>query len=150
VNVDKEVATGNVRQSNREAVKQPARPRTVITALLIPVGPTRDGGAVKKVVLPENASVVNFKLALITEDGNRNYQATLQTDDGRNIRTWTGLTSTRSNSAEVVSIRAPVNLFDQQSYNIMLKAVDASGIIRDINKYSFEVVKQPLRADRVR
>jgi hypothetical protein len=140
-NGNKNASTGNERPSNREGANPPSRRQKPVFALLIPGGLVRAGGSVKKVTLSANASVVNFKLALIAEADNRIYQATLQTADGKSIKTWTNLKSAASKWGAVVSIRAPANLFDQQSYSMVLRVLNNSGNARDVNSYPFQIIK---------
>jgi hypothetical protein len=148
-NVSRRTPSGNDRQTNREAIK-PQPPRQKITyALLIPYGVTRDEGGLDKVELSGDTRIVNFQLALINKDNGGSYQVTLQTDDGKTIRTLTGLKSTVSKAGEIVSISMPASLFDQQNYSMSLKALNASGSTRDIGKYSFRILKRPPRAQRL-
>lgn len=138
-NGNEPVSAGNDSRSRRKSEKSSARREKSIFALLLPVGPVRGEGSEKKVVLPAGARVVHLQLALIGEDKGRSYEVTLRADDGRNIKTWTGLRSTRSKSGRVISIKVPAGLLNQRNYSVALRDITFSGEARNISTYHFQV-----------
>jgi hypothetical protein len=129
---------GPVRAST-PPVRQP--PTQVYSFLLLPVGPVREGGDVNKIDLPANAGVANLQLPLIEDTTHLSYQATLSTQDGRSLQTWTGLKPTTAESGKIVSIRVPAALLRQGKYQVKLSGVTAAGDVREISTYSFQVAK---------
>lgn len=135
------VPAGNSSGPRRGGEKTSAGRENNVFALLLPVGPVRGGGDVKKVTLHGSGGVVYLQLALIAEDGARSYEATLRADEGGDIKTWTGLTATRSKLGRLVSVRVPADILNQRNYSVALRGVAASGEVRDISTYPFQVQK---------
>lgn len=132
---------GNSSRPQRESEKTSARRENKVFALLLPVGPVRGEGTVKKVVLPSDARILHLQLALIGENDVRSYEATLRADDGGDIKTWAGLRAIRLKSGRVVSIMVPAGLLDRGDYSVALRGIASSSEVRDIGTYSFRVQK---------
>jgi hypothetical protein len=108
--------------------------------LLLPGGAVRGEGETKRISFPSRIHYVILNLPLDDANNYRGYQAELQSA-GNTIHTWTGLKSTVAESGKirVVALKVPTNLLGQQSYQIKLAGLTASGQPQDIATYSFQV-----------
>ena len=113
----------------------------VYAILLPPSGQVRGGGDAYKVTLPARSTFVDLQLPLIEEGGRRSYQATLETDEGKRIKTWTGLTAVESKHGQSVVVRVTQKLLGQQTYRINLKGASPDGTLQIVNTFRFQVAK---------
>lgn len=116
-------------------------PPHVYAVLLPPSAQVRGGGEAYKVRLPARGTFVDFQLPLIEDSGRRIYQATLETDEGGRVKTWTGLTPSKSKHGLAVVVRAPQRLLRQQTYRIILKGASADGDLQIVNTFRFRVAQ---------
>jgi hypothetical protein len=120
--------------------KQPASP--IFSLNLFPTASVRGGGDVKILRLPSGSSIARLQLTLFDERPYRSYQASLQTDEGKRIRSWTILSATVSKAGKEIQINVPGRLLDgQQRYRVMVRGIARGGKIGDFVNYYFEVEK---------
>lgn len=131
-------------QAGRQRVPSPPTRQTatqVATFLLLPGGAVRGEGQARGVSLSSDVRTVVLKLPLADGDQYRSYRTTIQT--GGRPHSWAKLKSeVDAEFGRVVSVRAPVGLFRQQSYRIELSGVADDGQIRKLRSYTFQVEKK--------
>lgn len=125
-------------------VKPPKPPRQtpsrVYSFLILPLGQVRDGGDENdnEVSLPADAGVVNLRIPLIAVSGRGRYRVTLQTDAGRNIKSWTNLKPAKGKMGRTLSVKVPASTLTQQNYRLKLAA--ANGVT--VSTLHFKVTRQ--------
>lgn len=138
--VPKEVATSRKQKENQP--KPPVSDQThapVYSFVLIPVGPVRGESNVTSVKLPSASGIARLQLPLIEDGSYRSYQATLQRDDGKTIRSWTNLGVRVLGFGRAIQISIPAGLLERQQYRILLRGISSDGKVRDISDYYFQV-----------
>jgi anti-sigma factor RsiW len=158
----REVARATPEQNNREqivrptpagnangdtakdgGVRTPKPPRQthprVYSFLILPLGQVRDdgGGQQNEVNLPADAGVVKLRIPLMANPGRRRYRVTLQTDAGRNIKSWTNLKPAKGKAGRTVNVNVPASTLTQQKYRLELAA--ATGVT--ISTFHFKVTR---------
>ena len=116
-------------------------PAPVYVSLLLPTGTVRGEGKVKELKNLPSKGIAHLQLALITETEYQHYQAMLQTEGDKTIRSWNGLKATTGEAGKIVSVRIPVKLLRQQTYRLLLKGVASDSTVTEISAYRFQVIK---------
>jgi hypothetical protein len=145
----REVAAVRDRQEGRSHTRLSPAPVYVLT--LLPSSTVRgegEEGTSNEVQLPPKAGVLDLRIPLLGVSVHPRYRATLQTEDGRDIKTWPPLKSTGAGSRKVVSAKISTKLLRQSTYRLILSGVSSSGTPRVINIYRFQVVRQSPRGNK--
>jgi hypothetical protein len=117
-------------------------PTRVVAFLLLPGGSVRGGGASNNVEVSSDVGTVILRLPLAGRDEYDSYRATLQTG-GRTTRTWAGLKpETDAEFGQVVPLQVPASLLRQQSYQIKLSGITATGQTRNLTSHTFQVERK--------
>ena len=109
-------------------------------AVTLTPGAVRDAGEMKRVVIPDNADVVQLRLELATDEY-PSYRAMLLTDDGREIFTGDRLKAEMAGNVKIVALSFPAKLLARSDYQVKLSGTSASGNQEDIGRYYFRIVK---------
>ena len=109
-------------------------------AVTLTPGAVRDAGEMKRVVIPDNADVVQLRLELAADEY-PSYRAMLLTDDGREVFTGDRLKAETAGSVKVVALSFPAKLIARSDYQVKLSGVNAGGNQEDIGRYYFRIVK---------
>lgn len=123
-------------QQNKPTV--PRHPPTpVYSFLLTPGGPVRANGAVTPV--PKKSGTIELQLPLTGTTTYRSYEASLETENGKPIQTWT-VKPTRIISGNGVRVSVSSNQLEvSQRYRIVLKGIVANRNLQPVDEYYFVV-----------
>lgn len=116
-------------------------PARVYSFLILPLGQVRGEGETNEIKPPADAGVLNLQIPLIEEAGYRRYRVALQTDAGREIKTWGNLKSAEGEAGQTVSVAVPAKSLGQQKYRLVLSGVPDGGEPRVISTLYFKVTK---------
>lgn len=103
-------------------------------------GAVRQGGGIKRIAPPADASVVRLGLELPAAD-HRSYQAVLKTDDGRVLMTRDDLQARAAGGGPSVTFDVPAELLTRGDYRVGLRGLTAPGAFEDVANYSFRVAR---------
>lgn len=126
-------------ENKNRATPSPPKQETspVYAVLLLPLGSTRS--AVQSLTLPSSGANVPVGLVL-SETSYNSYDATLQSDDGNVLNSWSTLRVRRLKSVSGLVINIPVALLKpQQLYRIVVQGRAADGTMHNVRRYEFQV-----------
>src|SRR5215213_145929 len=130
---------------NRDGgVRTPKPPRRhapvrLYSFLILPLGQVRgDGQQGNEVRLPTDAGTVKLRIPLIAAPGRGRYRVTLQTDEGKDIKSWTNLKPARGKTGRTVSVNVPASTLTRRSYRLVLAAQTGDAI----STLHFKVTRQ--------
>jgi hypothetical protein len=109
-------------------------------AVTLTPGAVRDAGEMKRVVIPDDADVVQLRLEMVADEY-PTYHAVLQTDDGREIFTGDRLKTEMAGNIKVVALSFPAKLLARSDYQVKLSGTNASGNQEVVGRYYFRLVK---------
>jgi len=122
------------RRAAQQESKTHSQPSFV--SLLLTAGLVRDSGAdTPRLVIPEGIEKVRLQLK-IKEGGYPRYRASVETADGRNIRTLQNLRPSPSN---IFTIQLPSRILTSGEYVLALSGVDVNGESDSLSKTLFHV-----------
>ncbi len=98
----------------------------------------RDISKATKIEIPLGARQIKLKLYL-DGDSPTVYQASLQTDTGKDVRQWQNLIARRRSGVPSVSIMIPTGLLGMDNYQIRLKA--GANYTSEVGRYYFQIVQ---------
>jgi hypothetical protein len=91
-----------------------------------------------RIEIPKGAWQIKLKLYL-DSDSPKPYQASLQTDAGKDIRRWQNLIARRRSGVPGISITIPAELLSTGSYQIRLRA--SAGDTSEVGRYYFQIIQ---------
>jgi len=109
-----------------------------LLAVVLTPGGTRDGGEVKRFVLPPDVGSVQFALQLPGESY-KSYSARLETAEGQIIETRENLVPEVVDGKKVISIQLPAQALYRADFQIKLVGVTAEGQKEPIGNYPFRI-----------
>lgn len=125
------------RDNDNKAPQTPHRQTAPAYAMLAPGGLTRSGGGNTPVSM--SAAAAGFGLPLVSDDSYRSYEVALESD-GKILKTWANLKSTRSRSVRVIAVNVPLELLHiSQQYRFVVKGVAANGDKVNVEDYYFHL-----------
>jgi len=131
------------------AAQQKPAPRSAPTfvSLLLTAGLVRDGGQAEtsRLVIPAGIEQVRLRLK-IKEGGYPRYRVSIQTADGRILRTLPNL---RPNAANVFTIALPSRLLTSGEYALALSGINENGESDSLSKTLFRVESKALPVSRI-
>lgn len=98
----------------------------------------RDIRQATRIEIPKGARQIKLKLYL-DGDSPKPYQASLQTDAGKDVRQWQTLIARRRSGVLSISITIPSELLSTGNYQIRLRA--SSGDTPEVGRYYFQIVQ---------
>lgn len=115
-------------------------PAPVYSFVLIPVGPVRGEGTTITVRLPSPSGIAQLQLPLIDVGSYSRFQATLQTNEGQVVRSWTNLRAKELEFGKGIQISAPAAVLKpRRHYRVVVRAISYRGRMQDIGEYYFQV-----------
>jgi hypothetical protein len=108
-----------------------------VIAIELTPGITRDGGEIKRIVIPSVDDSVQFDLRIASADQYQSYRAVLYTPAGSEIFRSDNLPATVLNSRVSVRFRVAAGLVTRGDYYIKLSGLDSHGEYEDLPRYSF-------------
>jgi anti-sigma factor RsiW len=131
---------------NGAGVAKPPTPRRspapTYSFLILPLGQVRgEGGETNEVKIRSRSGSVKLRVPLIEAGGYRSYRVSLQTDEGKEIKSWAGLKSSKEASGQTVAVVVPARSLERQNYRLTLSGVSPDGGVRTISTFHFKVTK---------
>lgn len=125
---------------NKNSVPSPPQkhePAPVQAVVLMPFGATRS--EVQPLALPTRGATVLVELPLINETRYNSYHATLKSDDGTVLKSWSTLTAKRLKTGRGLLINIPLSLLKaQELYRITVSGKSADGTSHEVHRYDFQ------------
>lgn len=129
---------------NKNSVPSPQKhePAPVQAVVLMPFGATRS--EVQPLALPTRGANVFVELPLISETRYNSYDATLKSDDGTVLKSWSTLTARRLKTGRGLLINIPLGLLKpQELYRITVNGKSADGTSHEVHRYEFQPRNNP-------
>lgn len=129
---------------NKNSVPSPQKhePAPVQAAVLMPLSATRS--EVQPLALPTRGANVLVELPLISETRYNSYDATLKSDNGTVLKSWSTLTAKRLKTGRGLLINIPLSLLKpQELYRITVSGKSADGTSHEVHRYEFQPSNTP-------
>lgn len=121
-------------------IEKPAKPRTIISTIILPLGLTRDAVPSKPFEIPAKADFANLQMKFEKDDYD-SYFAVIETVEGQKI--WSGKikkpTKNKNENENVVTASIPAHFLKRGDYIITLKGLTKNGVYESISDYAFTI-----------
>ena len=75
-------------------------------------------------------------------DGYKSYKAGVHNDEGAEVITFSTLRAISIDSSKIVAVIIPAETISAGDYYVQLSGISAGGIIEDLGKYFFRIIKK--------